>query len=105
MADEKKSDKDKVDEEIKKSRAVRDAARRDVTRVARERRKIVDQIMMKQKGWRHPVNIVVTGWYHQCAACGGPVNDEVVVVIERLRSGDRITVFCDKICMVNHSEW
>ena len=93
-------DKDKVDEEIKKSRAERDAARRDVTRVA------MDVARGRRMGWRHPIdNIVVTGWYNRCAACGGPVNDEVVVVVERLRSGDRITVFCDKICMVNHSEW
>lgn len=116
---DKKDDKDKDERETTpKGLRVppRSRPRDDVDRLIKgtgnvlsldERVETIERAILKpmKKRWGHPISVFVSGRYHQCAACGNPVGNEVVVVVERLRRGDRITVFCDKICLVNHSEW
>ena len=109
-------DKDKVDEEIKKSRAERDAARADVMKVIeahnsgmtlKDRIGILERAILKpmRKGWRHPITVSAFSNYHRCATCGGEFEDEVVVVVERTRSGDHNTVFCSKGCLSHYDGW
>lgn len=91
-----------------KRRQPADLARRFIESLSMdERREILNQLtdqLAVKKAWNHPFNVVVTGKYHQCAKCGKPVGDEVVLVTERLRTGDQHSVFCDRLCLINY-DW
>lgn len=111
------SEKDSKDKDEKKKATSVRLERRQPTDLARrfieslsmdERREVMHQLMNEfvvKKGWRHPINIVVTGCYHQCAACGGKIGDEVIVVVRRRRSGDQNFVFCGVGCLSNYDDW
>lgn len=92
-----------------KRRQPADLARRFIESLSMdERREILNQLtdqLTVKKVWNHPFNVVVTGKYHQCAKCGKPVGDEVVLVTERLRTGDRHSVFCSIPCLSTYSKW
>lgn len=124
MADEKRelSNKEKEkdllktmkDHEIEVARRDRDEARRDVHKAIikgrglGERVEMLEQAMLdplKKKGWRHPIAGNAFSCYHRCAKCGGEFEDEVVMVVERTRSGDRYHVFCTKECLANYEGW
>lgn len=86
-----------------------DLARRFIASLTgRERREIMDQLtgeLMTKRGWRHPIGAVAFSDYHRCAACNGEFSDEVVMVTERLRTGDRHYVFCNTTCLMNYDGW
>ena len=86
-----------------------DLARRFVESLSMaERREILKQLtgeLMVKKGWRHPIELAVSGKYHRCAKCDKPVGDEVVVVVERLRTGDHMSVFCNRLCLSTYHKW
>jgi hypothetical protein len=49
--------------------------------------------------WTHPFSVRVKTSYYQCAECGAKLGDEIVVVVQRLRGGDKIRVFCHTECL------
>jgi len=73
----------------------------------KDRVRILERAILKpmRKGWRHPIAINAFSNYHRCARCGGEFEDEVVVVVERTRSGDHNHVFCSKLCLSNYNKW
>lgn len=113
---EKNSKDEKSKDEKKKGVSVRlerrqptDLARRFIESLSmKERREVMHQLMnefVMKKGWRHPISVAAFSDYHRCAACGGEFSDEVVMVTERTRSGDRHYVFCNTTCLMNYDGW
>ena len=101
------------DQELKVARDDRDKARRDVHKAIvagrglADRVEMLERVMLKpmEKKWKHPFYGLVSGRYHKCARCGGNIGDEVVLVTERLRSGDKMTVFCGVYCLSMYNKW
>lgn len=53
--------------------------------------------------WKHPISVMVKTSYYQCASCHDDLDDEIVVVVERMRSGDKIHVFCCNECLAKYA--